>query len=113
MQTRARGLVVVLLLLSSAAGAVVLAEERAWRHREGRSEDLQRLVGGLGFGPALDLSDCPFSFDPRLDGSCGLEHGSVPGGGCFCPRHSASLFCYPPLRQGAPQLVGEGDARSP
>ena len=54
-------------------------------------------MGGLGFGPALDLSGCAFSFDPRLDGCFAEERGPIPCGGAFCPRHACSVFFYPPL----------------
>ena len=43
----------------------------------------QELVGGLGFGPALDLSRCEFSFDPRLCPGCPADLGPVPAGRCF------------------------------
>jgi len=96
MESRGVGLLIVLLLLAGAAGAVLVMESRAHRG-EAHAEEFQRLVGGVGFGPALDLSGCAFGFDPRLDGSCAEEDGPVPGGACFCPRHAGSLFCYPPV----------------
>ena len=96
MESRGVGLLIVLLLLAGAAGAVLVTEARAHRG-EAHAEEFQRLVGGVGFGPALDLSGCAFGFDPRLDGSCAEEDGPVPGGACFCPRHAGSLFCYPPV----------------
>jgi hypothetical protein len=88
------------VLLAAAAGALYLFEARAQRRREGQSEAFQRLVGGLGFGPAVDLDGCPFGFDPRLDGSCSQQRGPIPGGACFCPRHAGSLFPYRPLDHG-------------
>src|SRR5262245_40092121 len=97
MESRGIGLLIVLLLLTGAAGVVVVTESRAQHRREAHAAEFQRLVGGVGFGPALDLSGCAFGFDPRLDGSCAEEDGPVPGGVCFCPRHAGSLFCYPPL----------------
>jgi hypothetical protein len=105
MESRTRALGIVLLLLAGASGAVLL--EDSWP-RPPRGEAFQRLVGGLGFGPAVDLSDCAFGFDPRLDGSCALERGPVPGGGYFCPRHAGSVFFYPPLRP-----EGHADAPPP
>jgi hypothetical protein len=84
-----------LLLLATAAAAAVLAVEAA-KPQAAHAEAFQRLVGGTGFGPALDLDGCAFGFDPRLDGSCGADHGPVPGGTCFCPRHACSVFAYPP-----------------
>src|SRR5215472_5359021 len=96
MESRGVGLLIVLLLLAGAAGAVLVTEARAHRG-EAHAEEFQRLVGGLGFGPALDLSGCAFGFDPRLDGGCAEDRGPVPGGACFCPRHAGSLFEYAPL----------------
>jgi hypothetical protein len=87
------GLRLTLLLLVVASAAVLVAEDRSLAH----TEEFQRLVGGLGFGPALDLSGCAFGFDPRLDGGCAEECGPVPGGASFCPHHAGSVFSYPPL----------------
>src|SRR5947207_15571524 len=97
MESGGSGLLLVLLLLSCAAGAVLVGEDLAQRRRPARAEQFQRLVGGVGFGPALDLSGCAFGLDPRLDGTCAEDFGPVPGGACFCPRHAGSVFFYPPL----------------
>jgi hypothetical protein len=88
-----------LLLLVGAAGAVLLLEDQRWARRQEQSESFQHLVGGLGFGPAVDLSGCAFCFDPRLDGTCSQECGPVPGGSCYCPRHGLSLLTYPPIHR--------------
>jgi hypothetical protein len=85
----------IILGLTCAAGAIVLLES-ADRHA-GEGADFQRLVGGLGFGPALDLSRCANSFDPRLCPHCPGDTGPVPGGGRFCPEHAGSVLDYPPL----------------
>jgi hypothetical protein len=90
-----------LLLLVGAAGAVLALEGRGQRRRDVYSEQFQHLVGGLGFGPAVDLSGCAFGFDPRLDGDCAAEYGPVPGGRCFCPRHTENILYYPPLGPGS------------
>ncbi len=105
MESRAAGLLLFLLLLTVAAVAVFVAEGRAEQRQEARAESFQRLVGGLGFGPATDLSGCAFALDPRLEGSCSLGHGLVPGGACFCPWHTGSFLSYPPLD-------GRSDSRS-
>ncbi len=108
MESRGRGLLLALLLLTCAAAAVLAGEELAQCRRPARAEQFQRLVGGLGFGPALDLSGCAFGFDARLDGRCAEDGGPVPGGSCFCPRHAGSLFEYAPLPD-----QGNGDATPP
>lgn len=87
----------LLLLLLAAAVAAVLATEESRQRRPSGSEAFQQLVGGLGFGPSLDLSDCVFGFDPRLDGACSWQRGPIPAGACFCPRHAGSIFFYPPV----------------
>jgi hypothetical protein len=109
MPTNFRSLVlfVALVLLASATAVVLFVESR---QREPRAEAFQRLVGGLGFGPAVDLSGCAFGFDPRLDGSCSEDYGPVPGGACFCPRHAGSLFEYPSVRYSSER---DGDAPAP
>ncbi|HEY7312179.1 MAG TPA: hypothetical protein VH643_22635 [Gemmataceae bacterium] len=114
MESRTSALFVALLLLFGAALVVLIAEDHASHLRDDRSEQFQHLVGGLGFGPAVDLAGCAFAFDPRLDGGCRQDDGPIPGGACFCPRHAGSIFFYPPLEQGVP-LPGErdGDALSP
>jgi hypothetical protein len=108
MESRARRLALILVLLTCAAGAVLAGEDIARRRRPPRAEQFQRLAGGLGFGPALDLSDCAFGLDPRLDGGCAEESGPVPGGTGFCPRHAGSLFEYTPLAD-----QGNGNATPP
>jgi hypothetical protein len=85
-------------LLLVASGVALFSE--CWpdaRQRE-RAESFQRLVGGLGFGPTLDLSGCAFGFDPRLDGSCAEERGPIPGGSYFCTRHASSIFFFPAMK---------------
>jgi hypothetical protein len=76
--------------------------------------EFHSLVGGLGFGPALDLSRCTNSFDPRLGAICSQEFGHVPAGREFCPHHASSIFCYPGLEtDGRDMVPGETDARRP
>ncbi len=106
MESRGNALFLGLLILVVAAGVVLVVEDRLQSQRLGRAEEFQRLAGGVGWGPALDLSGCAFSFDPRLDGSCGEDCGAIPGGSCFCPRHAFSVFSYPPLPTG-PEATGQ------
>ncbi len=112
MEPRGTRLFMVLILLVIASSAILVAEDQRQRSRQPRSEQFQRLVGGLGFGPALDLSGCAFGFDPRLDGGCAEERGPIPGGACFCPRHAGSVFSFAPLERGQ-AIAEEGDAPSP
>src|SRR5437899_1181774 len=102
MESRGLALLVALFLLAGACSAVLVEESQARPDQLAHAEAFQHLVGGLGFGPAVDLAGCAFGFDPRLDGSCAEERGLVPGGGYFCPRHAASVFYYPPLDRGTP-----------
>ena len=102
MGERARNLAIALIVLVCAAGAILIAEGRTAGRRDEIAADFQRLVVGVGFGPALDLSGCAFGFDPRLDGRCADERGPIPAGDCFCPRHAGSVFWYPSLTMAAP-----------
>ncbi len=81
----------LLLLSMSAATAVVWS---LGNHNVGRArnQEFQRLVGGLGTGPAVDLSSCPFSFDARLANGCRSDQGPIPGGVSYCREHGCSLF---------------------
>jgi hypothetical protein len=112
-RSRSTSLFLALLVLAGAAVAVLVGEAWAHRGRDARAEAFQRLVGGTGFGPAVDLSGCAFGFDPRLDGTCGQDCGPIPGGTCFCPRHAGSLFFYPPLDRMGPPGERNGDAPPP
>jgi hypothetical protein len=96
MEVRGSGLVLLLLLTGLALGVLGI-EEVFGRRRQERADDFERLVGGVGFGPAPHLAGCAFGFDPRLDGRCAADRGPIPGGTCFCPGHAGSVFYYPPL----------------
>jgi hypothetical protein len=107
-------LVVLLIIVPVAAVVLVIADSIAPPRDHAHAEELQRLVGGLGCGPAVDLSRCAFSFDPRLCATCSLNHGPVPGGVYFCPQHACSiLYCRPPTLSLAPPVAEEGDGRTP
>jgi len=92
--TRSRTLNVVLMAAVAVAAALGLA---ALNHRDspGRAAEFQRLVGGLGLGPATDLSACAAAFDPRLCPHCAFDNGPLPGGRAFCPHHSLAVVDYP------------------
>jgi hypothetical protein len=68
--------------LPVAAIAVLLAGAPA------TDDGFQRLVGGVGLGPALDLSRCAAEFDPRAAGACSLRHDPVALGSLYCPAHA-------------------------
>ena len=94
----------VVLFLAASAGLILVLDTGSERHD--CSVEFQQLVGGVGFGPALDLSVCPFAFDPRLGSHCAWDDGPIPGGSCFCPYHASSIVDYPPLSSrtvGAPE----------
>ena len=108
MESRSRLLSYALVFLVGACAAVQVLERVADRRRRSATESFQKLVGGLGFGPALDLSDCAFGFDPRLDGSCSASVGPLPGAGCFCGRHGGLFSYLPPRPGGAGGVRGGG-----
>ena len=83
-------------LLVGGFAALVLAASvcLAFFDTTSESDDFQQLTGGLGFGPALDLSGCPFCFDPRASSACRVDQGPLIGGGCFCPYHSQAILHY-------------------
>ena|SRR5438132_2963378 len=91
-------LLVLILGATVAAGAVVGLDARPAHTQEAQARAFHRLVGGLGFGPAVDLARCEFAFDPRLCPACSEDIGPIPGGMFFCPYHAASVFDYPPLK---------------
>jgi hypothetical protein len=89
-------LALTLLALASSA-AVVLAVSAQPPAAPAGAAEFHRLTGGMGFGPALDLDRCAFSFDPRLCPACSHDCGPIPGGRFFCPHHAGAILDYPPL----------------
>jgi hypothetical protein len=94
-----RNLVIPFVILATlvVAAGLVLARHFQSQPPPQEAREFQRLVGGLGFGPALDLRRCAFSFDPRLCPGCQEDLGPIPGGAYFCPHHACSIFFYPSL----------------
>jgi hypothetical protein len=90
-------LAAILVLAVSAGGILVLEGLDRPSANAAPAREYQELVGGLGFGPALDLSRCVYGFDPRLCAECEEELGPIAGGAVFCPRHAGSVLYYPPL----------------
>jgi hypothetical protein len=86
----------LIIALALTASAMVMADVRRSPQQEGALE-FQRMVGGLGLGPAVDLSGCVFSFDPRLCDACSYHLGPMPAGEYFCAQHGCSVLYYPAL----------------
>jgi hypothetical protein len=107
-------LLALILTLALATGGVLGVDDWLQQRQAERAEEFQRLVGGLGFGPAVDLARCAFSFDPRLCSGCPQDLGPIPGGVYFCPQHACSILFYPRL-EATRALSGEtdGDALFP
>ena len=82
------------LALALTCGAVAVASCGATRPERSarRSGEFQRLVGGLGLGPALDLSRCAPAFDPRVGATCPERVGAVPAGDAFSPDHASAVL---------------------
>jgi hypothetical protein len=97
-------------LVAGAAGVLAVGGQGPGGRGPG-AEAFQHLVGGLGFGPALDLSPAA-AFDPRLDGSRAAGDALVPGGEELGPQSSLSIFYYPPLDR-RPGRAGGPDAPPP
>jgi hypothetical protein len=76
-------------LLVVAAAAVVAQSGRADDARAARGAAFQRLVGGLGLGPATDLARCERSFDARIAGACAEGLEPLPGGVVPCGHGGA------------------------
>ncbi len=72
------------------AAAIVAAQPRSVAGP--RSAEFQRIVGGLGAGPAIDLSVCAPDFDPRVADVCRGDLDPIPGGGAFCAHLGGSAL---------------------
>lgn len=92
-------LLIGLMAMVFVAAVFVLAVDSMGHGRdEAQSRQFQELLHGFGLGPALDLSTCEFSFDPRLNKSCPWDCLRTPGGIDFCPIHATSLLPYQTMR---------------
>lgn len=92
-----RTFLAVVMALTLGAGLLLLLDGGSRGVGRERSQELQSLLGGLGFGPALDISACEFSFDPRAGNRCSADQGPIPGGTYFCSQHANSILYYPAL----------------
>lgn len=84
-------LLLALVVVLPAAACAVLACASLAPERAADDEAFQRLVGGLGLGPAVDLSRCAGAFDARMGASCTHRHEPVPCGSLFCSTHAGAL----------------------
>jgi len=77
-----RLLVALAVALPAAVAVLLLAPARP------ADNGFQRLVGGIGLGPAVDLTRCAGEFDPRVEPSCSHRFDPLPCGSLFCPVHA-------------------------
>jgi len=93
------------MVIVIAAIACLIESNVPHRQRERLARDFQSLLGGLGFGPALDLSESTYGFDPRLNEVCVHDGTPTPGAGCMPPGHVGFVFSY--------RTQGDGDDSTP
>jgi hypothetical protein len=97
MNHAAQRLAALILALSVLAAAFVAGSAVAMPRQADAAQGLQRLLGGLGFGPAIDLTSCEAAFDPRLCPHCSNDLAPIPAGKVFCPHHAGALPAAPPF----------------
>lgn len=107
--TTSRFVLASLLSLTVAAIAIVVVGSRRNSSSVRRSQEFQQAFGGLGFGPAIDLSRCTLAFDPRLGSVCESQFEPLPGGQFACPHHAGSVFEYSSLTE----LIESTDEAAP
>jgi hypothetical protein len=79
----------VLALAATATAAVAVRSARPARERAD-SREFQRLVHGLGLGPATDLSRDESAFDPRVGAVCPERFHPILAGDAFCPDRTGA-----------------------
>ena len=92
-------LILVAITALTMLAATVLVRDAVATPRQEIAEDFQSLVHGLGFGPALDLSQGTHRYDPRLYGELTDVDAPLPGGERFDARDPFSIFPSAPLRR--------------
>jgi len=102
-------LLAVIAILVVAAGTAVGCYRQASPTRVADAAGFQQLVGGLGFGPTVELSTCGVQFDPRLETTCNAHTGPIPAGSLLCPGCGRFLFSFSP--RSAEELPGSSAAR--
>lgn len=91
-----RSHVLIGCLAASCLAAVSLVAYDTFRPANpAAAASFQRLVGGLGLGPAVDLSVCRQAFDPRVCAGCSHECGPLLAGSAYCRHHAMSVFPLP------------------
>ena len=76
----------IAIVLAGASALAVAATSRRDEARTQRAQAFQRMLGGLGMGPSIDLAACVPDFDPRVGSPCTRLLEPVPGGAGFCPH---------------------------
>jgi hypothetical protein len=110
-QQRPQLLVSCCLAISTLCAVGVIAVQN-WLPQDGvvaRRDEFQSLVGGLGFGATVNLSECAFSFDPRLRPNCSHIEGPIPAGFFLCPKHVGRVIGYPHLLPAQNMAAEESD----
>ena len=80
------------VLLAGAAGLALAAGSSRPDRAATNGREFQALVGGLGFGPATDLSRCGAAFDPRIEGACSWRLEPLPAARGVCVLHPGLLL---------------------
>jgi hypothetical protein len=97
-------LLIVTTVLVALAITALIADARLASSRRDASVEFQQLLGGLGFGPALDLVRDSSRFDPRL-GYDGPEiNGPIPRAVEVGSSDPVSISSHSPIRR--PSQVG-------
>ncbi len=93
MRINAANLILVVLVTLASASLVCWSVGDPYNARRSlNAGEFQRVVGGLGLGPATNWARCAHSFDPRVCGDCEYDQGPLVGRTCFCPWASESIF---------------------
>jgi hypothetical protein len=87
------GILFAALLVTAAAVSCLTLQDHHGGYDPLKITEFQRLVGGLGLGPATNMSECSMLFDPRIAGTCPYQYEPIPAGrDFFCSRHSCSIL---------------------
>lgn len=96
-----------ILALTFVATALVVVDNWFVSGRRAESDEFQRLMGGLGTGPALTMSPCEFSFDTRIASTRPASYHPLICGEYFCPQQTISIFYLRPLPRETEWAPGE------